>query len=200
MSAIGQKNKLLSERAELSTNFQQKSELSTGFQQSDVEPKGVYEIDELYWFVNKKAKTETRENMYLIAILDRDKRQLAGFAVSEDKSAETIQSLVDSVPKAEKYCTDGYIAYTDVNFRPGRHIRNVRDKKDTHNIESVNADFRHYIPVLARRSRCFPRSLESLTAVLTVFADAFNKFGIAKAQHRAKKPMGDLPFGLVDFL
>ena len=56
--------------------------------------------------------------------------------------------------------------------------------KDTHNAESINADLRHYIPVLARRSRCFSRSLETLQAVVEVFVDAYNAFGIAKLKHR----------------
>ena len=73
--------------------------------------------------------------------------------------------------------------YIDVMF-PGDHVRNIRDKKDTHNVESINADLRHYIPVLARRSRCFCRSLETLQAVVEVFVDAYNAFGIAKLRHR----------------
>jgi IS1 family transposase len=46
------------------------------------------------------------------------------------------------------------------------------NKRDTHNVESVNADLRHYIPGLARRSRCFFRSLKTFQAVLKVFIDA----------------------------
>jgi hypothetical protein len=71
----------------------------------------------------------------------------------------------------------------DVVF-PGEHIRNVHNKNDTHNVESINADLRHYIPVLARRSRCFCRSLETLQAVVEVFVDAYNAFGVAKLKHR----------------
>jgi len=43
---------------------------------------------------------------------------------------------------------------------------------------------RHYIPVLARRSRCFCRKLETLQAIVEVFVDAYNKFGEAKLKHR----------------
>ena len=76
--------------------------------------------------------------------------------VASDKSSERIQNIVDNSPEADFYYTDGYLGYIDVVY-PGKHIRNVRDKKDTHNVESINADLRHYIPVLARRSRCFAR-------------------------------------------
>ena len=79
---------------------------------------------------------------------------LIGFDVASDKSSERIQNIVDSSPEADFYYTDGYFGYMD--FFPGRHIRNVRDKKDTHNVESINADLRHYIPVLARKADAFP--------------------------------------------
>jgi hypothetical protein len=84
----------------------------------------------------------------------------------------------------------------------GRHVRNCRDKSDTHNVESVNADLRHYIPILRRRSRCFPRKIETLKAVLEVFAEAYNAFGIAKMnfrQNRSPKSR-ELPFSVLDFL
>jgi len=50
------------------------------------------------------------------------------------------------------------MGYIDIVY-PGRHKRNVRDKRDTYTVEGVNADLRHYIPILARRSRCFARNL-----------------------------------------
>ena len=45
---------------------------------------------------------------------------------------------------------------------PGKHVRNIRDKSNTHIVEGVNADLRHYIPILARHSRCFARKLKTL--------------------------------------
>jgi hypothetical protein len=51
-------------------------------------------------------------------------------------------------------------------------------------VESINTDFRHYIPVLARRSRCFCRKLETLQTVIEVFVDAYNAFGLYKAKRR----------------
>jgi len=143
----------------------------------------VYELDELYWFIKKKAETETRENCYLMTMICPEPRMIVGFEVAMDKGAAHIQNIVDGAPEADFYRTDGYGGYLDVVF-PGDHIRHVRDKKDTHNVESINADLRHYIPVLARRSRCFCRSLETLQAVIEVFVDAYNAFGLAKLKHR----------------
>jgi len=161
--------------------------------------------------VERKARNETRENTYVMTMVNREPRQIVGFAVAADKSPERIQGIVDSAPEANRYCTDGYLGYIDVVY-PGEHIRNVRNKNDTFTVEGINADLRHYIPVLARRSRCFCRSIETLEAVLAVFIDAYNKFGEAKLKyrvptiHRSPNPVNrlhkfrDPPFSFLNFL
>ena len=122
-----------------------------------------------------------------------------------------LQGVVDNAPKAKEYYTDGGMVYLDVVF-PGKHKRNLRDKSDTHIVEGINADLRHYISGLAHRSRCFYRSLETLQAVLEVFIDAYNKFGEAKLKYRIPvihkdtrnskhlHKFRDTPFSLLDFL
>ena len=159
------------------------------------------ELDELYWFVGAKAKNQTRENTYVITIVSRNPRQIVGFDAAFDKSVERIQRMVDAAPWAQKYYTDGYNGYVNVIY-PGAHIRNVNNKSDTFTVESVNADLRHYIPILRRRSRCFPRSLETLRAVLAVFVEAYNRFGAAKQRFRRNRDPNsrEVPFSFLDFL
>ena len=70
-------------------------------------------------------------------MISRNPRLIVGFDVAFDKLRERIQKIVDSSPEADFYYTDRYFGYMDVVF-PGRHIRNVRYKKDTHNVESIN--------------------------------------------------------------
>ena len=165
----------------------------------------------MFWFINKKAKTETRENTYIMTMVSRVPRQIVSFDVQLDKSSFRLQGIIDSTKYAENYCTDGNLSYLDVVF-PGKHIRNIRDKRDTHIAESINADLRHYIPGLARRSRCFYRSLEILQAVLEVFIDAYNQYGEAKLKYcipiARNSPTStkhlhkyrDLPFCILDYL
>jgi len=117
----------------------------------------ILELDELYWFVGKKANSETRENTYVITMV--------------------------MLPKRKTTVPTGYI---DVAYY-GEHIRNVHNKNDTFTVESVNADLRHYIPVLARRSRCFARKIETLFAVVDVFVAAYNRFGITKMMFRRNR-------------
>ena len=152
---------------------------------SDLTHKSFFEMDELYHFINERPRTETRENTYVIPLISRFPRQIVSFAVEESKSAKELQSVVDTAPQAYQYNTDGYHSYMDVIF-PGYHRRNIESKKHTHNVESVNADLRDYIPGLRRRSRCFFRSLETMRAVLFVFVNAYNKFGEAKFKYREK--------------
>lgn len=159
------------------------------------------ELDELYWFVERKAHTETRENVYLMTMVSREPRQIAGFDVARDKSPERIQRIVNNAPDAENYCTDGYLGYVDVVY-PGKHMRNIHNKNDTFTVEGVNADLRTYIPILKRRSRCFARKIETLRAVLEVFVEAYNKFGVAKMKFRQNRSpkARELPFSVLDFL
>jgi len=153
----------------------------------------VHELDEMYWFIEKKPRAGTRENIYIITQVSREPRQIVGFDAAFDKSPARIQRIVDSAPAAQRYYTDGWIGYIDVVY-PGQHIRNTRDKSDTFIVEGINADLRHYVPGLARRSRCFYRSLETLIAVLALFVCAYNKFGQAKHRHPR------IPFAFVNFL
>ena len=159
----------------------------------------ILEIDELYWYIEHKAKTKTRENIYITTAVSREPRQIAGFDVAFDISPARIQNIIDIAPPAERYCTDGYLGYIDIVY-PGQHIRNVRNKSDTFTVEGVNADLRHYIPLLARRSRCFARKLETLRAVVDVFVDAYNQFGLAKMKFRQNRKSRELPFSVLDFL
>ena len=93
------------------------------------------------------------------------------------------------------------MGYIDVIY-PGRYIRNVHNKNDTFTVEGVNADLRHYIPILARKSRCFARKIETLRAVLEVFVEAYNRFGADKLKfRRGRDPKSrELPFSVMDFL
>lgn len=171
----------------------------------------TFELDELFWFLKRKGMTKTRENIYIMTMISRIPRQIVGFRVDSSIKSSVLQEMVDSVPTAENYCTDGCLTYLDVVFG-GKHVRNVHNKKDTHDIESTNSDVRHYVPGLARRSRCFYRSMETLDAVLSVFFDALNKFGEAKLKyqipvmHKSSSPskhlhkFRDTPFSLLDFL
>lgn len=112
-----------------------------------------------------------------MTMVSRLPRQIVGFDAAFDKSQVRIQKIVDNSPTADKYCTDGWLGYVDVVY-PGKFVRNIHNKNDTFTVEGINADLRHYIPILRRRSRCFPRKLETLRNVLKLFVDAYNAIPI----------------------
>jgi IS1 family transposase len=138
-------------------------------------------------------------------------RQIVGFSASSTKTAVEIQRIVNGVPSAKRYATDGNPTYCEVVFG-GKHTWNIHDKSDTHDVESINSDLRTYIAGLRRRSRCFFRSLETLNAVLAIFVNAYNKFGDNKERCRVpiihKKPLEnrhlhkfkELPFGIMHYV
>ena len=147
----------------------------------------AFELDELYWFVGKRKGYENGVNTYIMTMLSREPRQIVAFDVDNSVNAVRIQEMVDNAPQAEKYYTDGGSSYLGVDFI-GRHERNIHDKSDTHNIEGSNADIRHYIAGLQRKSRCFFRRVETLKAVLSIFVYAYNRFGAAKLEYRLRHP------------
>ncbi len=51
------------------------------------------EMDELYWFLEYKPRTETRENIYIMTMVSREPRQIIGHVVSRDKTSKTISSI-----------------------------------------------------------------------------------------------------------
>ena len=107
----------------------------------------VIEMDELYSFVERKNR------IYVITLVNREKRQIVGYDIAFDKSRERIQKLVDSSPKADHYYSDAYSAYAEVCY--GRIHTSLKNKSQTYTVEGVNSDLKHYISPLRRKSKCF---------------------------------------------
>jgi len=117
-----------------------------------------------------------------------------GFDIAEDKEPARIQKIVDDSADAKIYHTDGYLGYRDVIY-PGKHFYHY-NKDETYTVEGINSDLRHYIPFLARKSKCFIRSLEMAKIILTIFVNAYRKFGEAKYNYPKYKNC----YCLTDFL
>jgi IS1 family transposase len=152
--------------------------------------------------------TKTKENVYIMTAVTRRPRRIVGFVVAASRTLEEIQGIIDSSPQAEFYYTDGFTMYKDLCYW-GTHIV-APLKSETYTVEGMNADIRHYIAGLARRMRTFFRSLDTLTAVMKLFVNAYNKFGIMKAKYQklaVHRPTSksrlhkyaDTPFALCDF-
>ena len=113
-----------------------------------------------------------------MTLVNRKTREIVGYDIAENRSIERIQHLVDNSPKANFYFSDVFPVYSQVYY-DGSH-KSLKNKSQTFTVESVNADLRHYIPALRRKSRCFFRSFDTIFAVFKIFVLAFNKFSLAK--------------------
>jgi IS1 family transposase len=172
-------------------------------------------LDEIFHIIGRKDKSELHANLFVSTIMSREPRQIVGYIVDFDRLADKIQVLVDTLPIADNYFSDGFVGYCKVDFC-GRHHRTFGyDKSNTHNIESTNADFRTYIAGLQRRSRCFFKSLETAEAMVELFVNAYNHYGEAKqryrespysiVRHKTQYPKHlhkyrDTPFNIFDFV
>lgn len=114
--------------------------------------------------------------------MDRATSCILSWAVVSERSEVVIQALVDQAPQAAYYFSDLFAAYRRVIYTPGRYTP-MPDKSETYRVEGTNAELRHYLARLGRRSRCFSRCLVALYAAIKVFVHAWNGRQLYKKRH-----------------
>ena len=88
-------------------------------------------------------------------------------------TAEAIQALVDRVPNAFQFCSDGYAGYRQVNYRRSRHLV-AHGKSQTYSVEANNAELRCFVSQLMRRTRGFAKCDAGLQRAITLFVHCWN--------------------------
>jgi insertion element IS1 protein InsB len=73
-----------------------------------------------------------------------------------------------------RYYSDAFDAYERLWYHWGVYEVS-QGKTDTYSVEADNAELRHYLARLGRRSRCFSRCPEALKAALKLFMYCFNQ-------------------------
>ena len=91
-----------------------------------------------------------------------------------ERTVEAIQLMVDDAPKAKWYFSDGLDAYAALWYHGGRYEVS-QGKNDTFSVEGDNAELRHYLARLVRKSRCFSRCVHALQSAIKLFVFAFNR-------------------------
>jgi insertion element IS1 protein InsB len=71
------------------------------------------------------------------------------------------------------YYSDDHEGYKTVLYWPAIH-HPMKDKSETYTVEGTNADLRHYLARLRRRSRCFSRCEQALRNAVKLFVYAYN--------------------------
>ena len=115
-----------------------------------------------------------KNQIFVITIVDRFTRCYLGFKVVWQRTQEAIQEMVDEAPKAKRYYSDAFDIYERLWYHWGVYEVS-QGKTDTYSVEGDNAELRHYLARLARRSRCFSRCPEALKAALKLFMYCFNR-------------------------
>ncbi len=113
--------------------------------------------------------------------MDRATRCIVAWAVCETRTPELMQSVVDSAPHAASYYSDAFNAYRELCWW-GAH-QAMYDKSETYSVEGTNADLRHYLARLARRSRCFSRCIRALTRAVDLCARCYNARQIRQREY-----------------
>lgn len=99
---------------------------------------------------------------------------MVGWTVAQERDQATLQTVVDTAPTARQYYSDDNATYAALMYYPGQH-QALSNTSQTYAVEADNAELRHYLARLGRRSRCFSRSLDAVRQAIKVFVFAGNR-------------------------
>ncbi len=98
------------------------------------------------------------------------------------RNQESFQDLIDRAPKAKQYFSDQFPLYGRLVYYPGK-LSISEGKADTYSVEGVNAELRHYLARLVRRSRCFSRCPYALECAIKLFVFCYNSRQLYKHKY-----------------
>jgi len=128
-----------------------------------------------------------------VTCVDRATRCIRGFGFVWERDADALQAVVGAAPPARHYFSDGFNGCPGLLYAPGVHAV-APGKSEMFSVEGDNAELRHYLARLARKSRCFSRCLWALTRAVALFVYAWNR------RQRAKRAFPRLPAEVCDFV
>ncbi len=100
----------------------------------------------------------------------------------EERDGNALQEVVDQAPAAGRYFSDGFNGYKTLMYAPGKHAV-APGKSETYSVEGGNADLRHYLARLGRKSRCFSRCIKALRRAMFLFVHCYNKRQLWQRAH-----------------
>ena len=104
--------------------------------------------------------------------MNRDTRCVLSWDVVLERTSEALQACLERAPQAKRYYSDAFPVYDTLYYGALYEMRT--DKQETYSVEAVNADLRHYLKRLARKSRCFSRRIQSLAKNIQLFVYCYN--------------------------
>ena len=97
-----------------------------------------------------------------------------------------MQAVIDAAPHAEHYYSDAFNTYRELCWW-GTH-QAMYDKSQTYSVEGDNAELRHYLARLTRKSRCFSKCIKALRRAVELFVWCWNYRQLRK-QRRPRYPI-----------
>ena len=70
-----------------------------------------------------------------------------------ERSGQALQEVVEGADRAAQSYSDALATYETLVYYPGTHAV-APGKSQTYSVEAANAEVRHYLARLGRRSRC----------------------------------------------
>jgi insertion element IS1 protein InsB len=128
-----------------------------------------------------------------MTFVERKTSCIIGWSVQPERTQTDLQAMLDTSPQAVWYYSDLFATYKTLLYTPGTHTP-MPDKSETYRVEGMNAELRHYLARLARRSRCFSRCIHALRRAIRLFVYAWNR----RQLYRQTYP--DYPAHLIQFL
>ena len=111
--------------------------------------------------------------------VDRTTRCILSWRVVQERTGAVVQHMLHESVPGRTYYSDGFEAYQTALYWPSTHYP-MDDKSETYSVEGDNAELRHYLARLARKSRCFSRCITALDNALKLFVFAFNRRQLAE--------------------
>ena len=109
-----------------------------------------------------------------MTLVDRHSSCILAWRVAWERTEVDLQAMIDEAPPAKFYYSDLFATYRRLVYTPGRYTP-MPDKSETYRVEGDNAEFRHYLARLARKSRCFSRCIQALRRAVKLFVFAWNR-------------------------
>ena len=98
-----------------------------------------------------------------------------------ERTPAVLQGVIDRAPHAPRCFSDAALVYRELSYR-GAHT-SMYNKSETYSVEAVNADLRHYLARLGRRSRCFSQCIPALKRAVDLFVRCYNARQLRKRNY-----------------
>jgi IS1 family transposase len=110
----------------------------------------------------------------------------------KERNSENLQACLERDPHSSQYYRDAFPVYDTLYYGAPYELR--QNKRETFAVEAVNADLRHYLTRLARKSRCFSRCFQALKSALLIFVFCYNQRQLMRRHYPSYS------YQLIDFL